>query len=137
MHGVTEKVAPIAARHPRLRLIIDHMAADIRLKGAPAFADIDHVAALAGYPEVRVKVSSAPCFSNEPYPFKDIEPFLRRLYDAYGARRLMWGADLAPRLTSTYLECLDHFREGLPFLKEADKEWILGRATAKALNWPE
>jgi predicted TIM-barrel fold metal-dependent hydrolase len=136
VHGVTEKVIPIAARHPGLKLIIDHMAADIRLKGAPAFSDIDYVAALARYPEVRVKVSSAPCFSNDPYPFKDIEPFLRRLYDAYGARRLMWGADLAPRLTSTYLECLNHFREGLPFLKESDKEWILGKATAKALNWP-
>jgi predicted TIM-barrel fold metal-dependent hydrolase len=135
VHGVTEKLRPIAKRHPNLRLIIDHMAADIRLKGAPAFADIDHVAMLAGCPAVRVKVSSAPCFSNDPFPFKDIEPFLHRLYDAYGARRLMWGADLAPRLTSTYLECLDHFRKGLPFLTEDDKDWILGRTTAETLNW--
>ena len=48
----------------------------------------------------------------------------------------MWGADLS-RLTGSYRECLDHFRSGLDFLSTEDKEWILGRALAKTLNWPE
>jgi predicted TIM-barrel fold metal-dependent hydrolase len=83
-----------------------------------------------------VKTSSAPCFSNEAYPFADIYPFLRRIYDAFGARRMLWGADYT-RLTSTYEECLRHFRQGLDFLSEDDKEWVLGKTAATVLNWPE
>ena len=80
--------------------------------------------------------SSAPCFSNEPYPFRDLHQFLRRIYDAYGPRRMLWGADRS-RLTSTYQECLDLFQKGLDFLTEEDKEWILGKTLAEALHWPE
>ena len=49
---------------------------------------------------------------------------------------MLWGADLS-RLTSSYSECLDLFRHALDFLSADDKEWILGRALAEALNWPE
>lgn len=41
------------------------------------------------------------------------------------------------RLTSTYSECLDHVRWSLDFLSADDKEWILGKSLAEALNWPE
>jgi predicted TIM-barrel fold metal-dependent hydrolase len=91
---------------------------------------------LARYPNVTVMVSSAPCFSNEPYPFRDLHPYLRRIYEVYGPRRMLWGADLS-RLTSSYSECLDLFRHALDFLSNDDKEWILGRALSEALNWPE
>jgi hypothetical protein len=47
----------------------------------------------------------------------------------------MWGADIT-RLSSTYPECLAHFREDLDFLNDDDKEWILGKAAATVLNWP-
>jgi predicted TIM-barrel fold metal-dependent hydrolase len=85
---------------------------------------------------VYVKVSSAPNFSAEPYPFRDISPYIRRLYDAFGPQRLMWGSDIT-RLASTYSECLNQLRDGLDFLSAEDSEWITGRATADVLNWPE
>ena len=130
------RLEPVAKRHPGLTLIMDHMAADLSATGADAFRTIDQLLALSKYPRVFVKVSSAPCFSAEPYPFADIEPYLRQIYDAFGARRLMWGADFS-RLTSTYSECLEHFRSGLAFLSDDDKEWVLGRALAETLGWPE
>jgi len=61
---------------------------------------------------------------------------LRRIYDAYGPRRMLWGSDLS-RLKGTYKQCLDLFQHELDFLSEDDKEWILGRALAEALDWPE
>ena len=130
------KLEPVAAKHPGLTLIMDHMAADLSAKGDKAFAEIGQLLSLAKYPNVYAKVSSAPCFSNEPYPFKDIEGYMRQIYDAYGPQRMMWGADYS-RLTSTYPECLAHFRDGLDFLTAEDKEWILGRTLAEALKWPE
>lgn len=134
--GFPQVLGPIAERHPDLILIVDHMACELNQKGASSFATIDDLLALAKYPRVLVKTSSAPCFSNEPYPFKDINPFLQRIYATFGARRLMWGADRT-RLTSTYEECLRHFKEGLEFLSESDKEWILGKTLATELGWPE
>ena len=128
---------PIAAKHPGLTLIVDHMACALNQKGAAAFDAIDDLLALAKYPNVFVKVSSAPCFSNDPYPFDDINPFIKRIYEAFGAQRLMWGADRT-RLTSTYEECVRHFSEGLDFLSEEDREWILGKTlTTTVLKWPE
>jgi predicted TIM-barrel fold metal-dependent hydrolase len=135
--GFPEVLGPILERHPGLTLIADHMAANLRERGPKAFEDmLDNLLALAKYPRFMVKVTSAPSISAEPYPFRDIYPHLKRIYEAFGARRLMWGADIT-RLIGTYPDCLRHFQEGLDFLSEADKEWILGKTVATALNWPE
>jgi predicted TIM-barrel fold metal-dependent hydrolase len=119
-----------------MKILIPHMGCPLDIRGPAAFAGIEELLALARYPNVTVMVSSAPCFSNEAYPFRDVHPYLRRIYDVYGPRRMLWGADLS-RLTGSYSECLDLFRHALDFLSDDDKEWVLGRALAEALNWPE
>jgi predicted TIM-barrel fold metal-dependent hydrolase len=134
--GTPEELAPVAQRHPGLTLIVDHFGAHLNKKGAEAFAMIDQLVALAKFPNVSVKVSSAPSISADPYPFRDIYPFIKQVYEAFGPQRMMWGSDFT-RLTSTYPECLAHFREGLDFLTEDDKRWILGKALAEKLSWPE
>lgn len=134
--GMVRKLKPVAERHPELTILIPHMGCRLDSHGAEAFADLDDLLKLARHPKVFVNVSSAPCFSREKFPFRDIEPYLRRIYDVFGPRRMLWGADLS-RLTSTYRECLEHFLRGLDFLSETDKEWILGKTLAQALNWPE
>jgi len=134
--GMIRKLFAVAERHPDLKILIPHMACVLDAKGADAFRDIEELAALARHRNVVVNVSSAPCFSREPYPFRDVASYLRRIYDAYGPRRMLWGADLS-RLTSTYKECLEQFSRGLDFLSASDKEWILGKTLAEVLNWPE
>jgi predicted TIM-barrel fold metal-dependent hydrolase len=134
--GLADRLQPVLARHPELKIVIPHMACVLDARGAAAFAGLDDLLALARYKNVTVMVSSLPCFSNEPYPFRDMQPYLRKIYDDFGPRRMLWGADLS-RLSSTYKECLDQFRYGLDFLSADDKEWILGRALAAAFNWPE
>ena len=49
---------------------------------------------------------------------------------------MLWGSDLS-RLTSSYRECVDLFAQALDFLSSQDKEWVLGRALANVLDWPE
>ena len=108
--GTVGKLTPVLARHPKLRLLIPHMACPLDTHVPDAFAGIDELLALARYPNVSVMVSSAPCFSNEPYPFRDLHQYLRRIYEVYGPRRMLWGADLS-RLRGTYRECLDRSGE--------------------------
>ena len=101
-----------------------------------AFEGNEDLRDLARYPNTCVKVSSAPSFSNDPYPFKDIHGILRGLYDSFGPRRLLWGSDIT-RLTSTYEENFRLYRDALDFLSTEDKERILGKNVAEVLRWPE
>ena len=134
--GLAPKVRPIAERHPDLTLIVDHMARRSGTQDDEAFADLDDLLALARYPKVYVKTTSVPSYSTEPYPYRNLHGYLRRMYDAFGPRRLLWGSDYT-RLRGTYRECLDLFREGLDFLSADDQEWILGKNAAEVLRWPE
>ena len=51
--------------------------------------------ALAKYPNVAMKATGAPSYSDQRYPFRDIHHNLRRLDDAFGAARWFWGTDIA------------------------------------------
>ena len=130
------KVAPVAEKYPGMPLIMDHMGNLTREQGPAAFAYIDLLLALAKYPNVFVKTTSAPSNSAESFPYRDIHGFLRQMYDAFGPRRLMWGSDIT-RLKGTYEECLRLFKDELDFLSDEDKEWILGKSLADVLKWPE
>ena len=134
--GMPGKLRDVAASHPGLRILVPHMGCSLDDRGAAAFASLDDLLTLARYPNVVVNVSSAPCFSNEPYPFRDTQPFIRRIYDGFGPRRMLWGADLS-RLPVPYAECLAQFQDALDFLSAEDKEWILGKSLAEVLKWPE
>ncbi len=134
--GMLHKLPAIAERHPDLTLILDHMARRSELRDAACFADLDELLALARYPGVSVKTSAVPCYSTEAYPFGNMKPYLRRIYDAFGPKHMLWGSDFT-RLPCSYRECLDHFRSELDFLSSEDKEWILGKAVLQLLKWTQ
>jgi len=135
--GQTHQFARIAERHSRLVLIIDHMGVSSEsVRSKTVLAAIDQSVALAKYPNVSVKLSAAPAFSSEPYPFRDVTPHIRRLFDAYGARRCYWGTDMTNSFAkATYRQRITHFTEELDFLSEDDKDWIMGRAIVTRLGW--
>jgi predicted TIM-barrel fold metal-dependent hydrolase len=130
------KLAEIAARHPALTLIVDHMGFARETMDAEAPGGAARVAALARYPNVFVKVSALPCFTSEPYPFRNLAEPLRRVIDAFGPRRSFWGTDLSRMLEHcTYRQGVTHFTEELPFLSADDLDWIMGRGLRECLRW--
>jgi len=135
--GQTHQFARIAERHPQLVLIVDHMGVSSEaMRNKLLAANIDQSVALAKYPNVSVKLSAAPAFSSEPYPFRDVTPHIRRLFDAYGPRRCYWGTDMTNSFAkATYSQRITHFTEELDFLSEDDKDWIMGRAIVTRLAW--
>src|SRR6202165_5308265 len=127
----------IAERYPDLRLIVDHMGfarATMDEKTGPA---VERMIALSRHPNVFVKVSALPCFSTEPYPFKNLHEPLRRVIEAFGPRRAFWGSDIT-RVppTCSFRQVVTQFTEELAFLSPADLEWIMGRGLAECLRWP-
>ncbi len=127
----------IAERHPQLTLIIDHMGiSSALLQAGKAGETVDQAAALAKHPNVSVKVSSAPLFSSESYPWRDVTPFIRKLYDAYGPQRCHWGTDVTNSFAkASYRQRVTHFTEELTFLSEDDKDWIMGKSIVQRLRW--
>lgn len=136
--GLMKQVSVIADRHPGLTLVIDHfgLSSGIVKEGRTQEA-IEDTVALAKHANVYVKVSAAPVYSREGYPFRDLGPHIKRLVDAYGPRRCFWGTDLSHAIhKATYRQCVTHFTEALTFLSDEDKEWIMGRGLAECLGWP-
>jgi len=133
-HAVA-KLGEIAERHPRLRLIVDHMGLSSALKGKPLGPAVDKVIKLARLSNVAVKVSTLPCYVAEPYPFPSLHPLVRRVVDAFGPKRCFWGTDLS-HLPCPYKQCVTLFTEEMKSLSAAELEWIMGRGIAEWLNWP-
>jgi L-fuconolactonase len=129
-------IAQIAERHPALKLIVDHMGFSRETMDGEAEAGARRMVALAKYPNAFVKVSALPCYSSEPYPYRNLHSPLRRVVDAFGVRRCFWGSDLSrlPRGCS-YRQAVTMFTEELDFLSPADLDWIMGRGVAECLNW--
>jgi predicted TIM-barrel fold metal-dependent hydrolase len=134
--GMVQKLRSIVEGHPHLKILIPHMGCVTSLRAPEVFSGLEDLLGLARYPGIFVMVSSVPNFSKEHFPFADLQPFLKRIFDRYGPKRMLWGADLT-RLASTYRECVDQFQTALDFLTSQDREWILGKSLVHALSWPE
>jgi predicted TIM-barrel fold metal-dependent hydrolase len=127
----------IVERNPDLIFIIDHMGISEEVAKAGKLAEaVSETVAFAKHPNVCVKMSSIPPKSSQPYPFRDMTPHLKRVFDAFGPRRCFWGTDLTGSFNKfTYHERITHFTETLDFLTEDDKDWVMGRAILGRLNW--
>jgi L-fuconolactonase len=152
--GRIEAAEPIVKAFPELTVVIDHMG----VPGPPHQHDpwwkaIPTTIGLASYPNVHVKLSSAPVFSRERFPFRDVTPHMIDVVNAFGAERVLWGSDISrfqgqmgwslrnPALQGDY-PGRHTYAESLAFVTDADwlnddqKASIVGRTARRILRWP-
>ena len=130
-------IGEIAQRHPGLRLTIDHLGGrggNTNLKDAAAMTHMPQLLALAKYPNVAVKVTGAPGYSGEAYPFPAMHTYLQQIFDAFGPTRTFWGTDIS-KMPCTWRECMTLFTEELPWLSGADQELVMGQAICAWWGW--
>ncbi|MBM3222417.1 MAG: amidohydrolase [Candidatus Tectomicrobia bacterium] len=134
--GHMADLGAIAARHPGLKLHIDHCGRGGAggSTDAAAFADLGEMLALAQYPNVAVKLSGAPSYSSQPYPYRNIHIYLQQIFDAFGPQRCFWGTDIT-RMPCSYRQCVTMFTEELPWLQGRDQELVMGQAICDWLGW--
>lgn len=132
--GQLDALGELARTRPGLRLAVDHLGLTGQHTDAAVAPEIAGLVALARLDNVTVKVTAAPCYSTEPYPYPALHPFLRQLYDAFGPERLFWGSDLS-RLRGSYPNLVRLFREELDFLSPVDAEAVMGRSVLAWLDW--
>ena len=133
LHSDMPLINRVAERHPGLWLTIDHLGLTTG-KDEEAFRHLDSVLALAKRPNIAVKVSCLPHYTTDKYPFSKLQPYIRRVYDAFGPKRMFWGSDLS-RLPCSYRQSLTYLSEEIPWLAAGDKEWILGRGLCEWIGW--
>jgi predicted TIM-barrel fold metal-dependent hydrolase len=132
--GQLDTLDRIAAAHPGLKLVIDHVGVSLRPNDPSVWDELPAVCALARHANVAVKASGMPHWSSEPYPFADVHGHLRRLFDAFGPKRMFWGTDLT-RMPCTYFECIHMFTDHLPWLRGENLERVMGRGVCEWLGW--
>jgi predicted TIM-barrel fold metal-dependent hydrolase len=118
----------MCARFPATRVVIDHFSR-IGLDGVIRGADVHALCQMAHFPETRVKVSAFYALGKKAPPHDDLEPFIRRLHGAFGARRLMWASDCPFAVVNErYRDSLALVRDGCPWLGSEDREWLLRKS---------
>ena len=130
----TKVVGEIAAKHPNLRLLIDHMGCPRGTQDEDSFAHLPDMLALAKYPNVAIKATGAPSYSSEPYPYRNIHKYLKQIFDAFGPRRMFWGTDIT-RMPCSWKQCITMFTEELPWLKGNDLELVMGKGLCDFIKW--
>jgi predicted TIM-barrel fold metal-dependent hydrolase len=129
--GRVPDVQTLVERFPGLTVVIDHMA-DCPVEHPE---ELEMLVALARYPQVFVKISHTWSLSNQSYPWLDAQRLVRRLYDTMGPQRLMWATDWPiAQERASYAQRLSVVREGMGFLNEEDKRWMLNKTVERV--WP-
>ncbi len=124
-------IEPIIARFPNVPVVLDHIGG-APTDEAPPYPLLSNVLRLAEYPNVYVKFTPQAHKSKLPYPHEDTFSTFRRIYDAFGPQRLMWGTNFPGVLKGVgYLPALELFRTHIDFLTDEDKEWLFSKTALK------
>jgi len=120
-------------RYPDTPVVIDHLGR-VGVSGTIDERDVQRLCRLARHQHVFVKVSAFYALGKKKPPYSDLMPLVRRVYDAFGPKRLMWASDSPYQLVGehSYKASISLVRDKLDFLSKADREWLL-RKTAEAV----
>jgi predicted TIM-barrel fold metal-dependent hydrolase len=122
-----------ATRYPTLKLTVDHFGL-VGLTPSGGLIQAEGLLSWSRFPNVSVKLTGAPDYASDEYPFRSMHDTIRQLFDAYGPDRLFWGTDIT-RLKCTWRQALTMYTEELPWLSERDKTLIMGEAFSRWFNW--
>jgi predicted TIM-barrel fold metal-dependent hydrolase len=124
-------VTPLIEANPDLQIVIDHMA-DTPLDHPE---QLELLLGLVRYPKVFVKISHMWSLSAQAYPYPDAMAQAKRLYEVFGAKRLMAGTDWPISLPKqTYAQTVALYRDHLDFVSPADHVQILSKTVQEV--WP-
>lgn len=133
--GLTKEVGEVARRFPTLRLVIDHLHLNRLYRTYETDAVVNETMTLAQYPNVAVKVSSLPGYTDDVYPHPHVQSWVLQAVKNFGAERVFWGSDYT-KLRATYRENVQIFTDELPTLTTGERELILGKGLMDWLAWP-
>jgi predicted TIM-barrel fold metal-dependent hydrolase len=130
------KMPAVVASFPKAKAICFEHMWGVRLGKPPYADDLAPILALAGFPNVRLKLCPNNSYAVRETGGKPTQ-FYGALVDAFGARRIMWGSNY-PAHWDHYGKIEDRLplaREDFAFLPEADRRAVLGETALTVWPW--
>ena len=136
--GKLDIMRNLVRSNPETQIVIDHLGlAQPYEPPAPPdpWGDLPQVLELAEFDNVAIKISGAGTLAHEPYPYPDIWEPLRRIFDAYGIERCMWGTDWTRAVNLlTYEQGVEAFKV-TDELSDSERNALMGGALQKIYKW--
>ena len=121
---------PLIREFSKTTVIIDHL-------GRPFQGTTEEHAVVIGWsklPNTVMKIAALPSRNN--YPHRDIAPVIRRLTDAYGAERMIYGGGFGAEATpESYRAYREQVAEYLSHLSDAERQMIFGGTAARLFGF--
>ena len=133
-----DAIGAIAREHADLLVVIDHLGLPqppLREPDPERWQGLPDLVALAACANVAVKWTAVPTLSLRPYPYDDLWDPLRRVLDAFGVERVMWGTDIT-RVGGlhTYCDSVSYMKR-VPGLTYGELELLMGGTLRRLLDW--
>ncbi|WP_442505452.1 amidohydrolase family protein [Novipirellula sp. SH528] len=121
---------PLIREFTDTTVIIDHLGRP--MQGTPEEHEV--VVRWSRFPNTVMKVSSIP--DQNSYPHRDVQPIIRRLTDAFGAERMIYGGGFNSAATGeSYRDYRISVADLLSHLSPDDRTKILGGTAAKLFGF--
>jgi predicted TIM-barrel fold metal-dependent hydrolase len=127
------RLARVLERFGEIRFALDHLGLP-RLDDGPHFAKQQALFDLARFPNFYGKFSSWTIAAAAKNGARGCADFFRRLVDAFGPQRLMWGTNFPASNDRTYRGFVNFAQEQLSFLSLDERRWVFGDAALSL--WP-
>ena len=136
--GRLAQVKQLAIQNPNTQIVVDHLGLQQPYEAPPLenpFGDLPAVLALAECKNIAIKLTGAGTLSKQSYPYADIWPSLRKILDAFGLERCMWGTDWTRAIKIlSYQQGVDAFRL-TDQLSEHERAQLMGGNLQKIYKW--
>lgn len=130
-------IRELAEKVPGLPILLDHL----DRPGQGTLEECHQVLALAKLPQVYMKFTrtGVQSASKEPFPHRDAKPLVRRVYEAFGPERILWG-ELGANWGADTFEfgrCVQLFDTMFDFVPESDKARMRGLNAKKLFGFQD
>ena len=128
----------MAGRFPGVKVVVDHLGKP-DLKATDPWPEFRKMFRLKRFPQVWISASEPYEISlTKQYPYRDIVPFYKAVYEEFGARQLIWGTGYPkPRWELPMDKELEFVDQTLDFYTPADRELILGKNALAIWKFPK
>lgn len=124
----------LLARHPSMRVVIDHGSKPLIRDGVMA-GWAEDMAALARDTDAWCKLSGLVTEAASDWAVEDLRPYVDHLLDTFGPSRLIWGSDWPVcTLASSYDRWLETTDLLLGAVSDSERKAVLGGNAARAYN---
>jgi len=130
-HYATQ-IGELAAKFPNMPIVLDHLARPG--EGTPE--EYEQVLKLAALPRVYMKYTTGvESATKEPFPHRDVKPLVKRVYEAFGPDKIIWGGlggDMA-----TFQREVQLFDLMFDFAPEPERKKIRGLTAQTLFAFPQ